>query len=177
MIEPHVHFAYAPRGAGLLCAMFWFDQGHHVYGWFTGARGHELPAAFFMLENYRYHRETQFYRSAANDVYGDWLLVTDRGETKLDPPTPLPEPVIHELDRLQDAFVQEWLFYENDPGHADEVAGLRALELPVLAVNIRASRIGKLVTGAPIWTYTSPGADENVIAFLASRWPLDYTAR
>jgi hypothetical protein len=160
-----------------MCALFWIEQDSNVYGWFTGARAHELPAAFFMLENYRSRRETLTYRSTASDVYGDWLLMTDHGETKIDPPVPVPESMCHDLERLQDAFVREWLFYESDPTHAREVEQLHARDLPVLAVNVRPARLNKFNADAPIWTYTSPGADMNIVLYLASRWPLDYGAR
>jgi hypothetical protein len=174
MSESQVHLAYAPRGAGLLCALFWFVGGDDVYGWFTGARAHELPAAFFMLENYRSRGQTICYRSADNDLYGDWLVMTAKGESKIDPPLPVPDAVCHELDRLQDAFVREWLFYEDDPEHASESAQLRARELPVLAVNVRPGKINKLTTGELVWTYSSPGADLNVAVDLARLWPLDH---
>ena len=52
MIEPHIHLAYAPRGAGLLCALFWFTAEDHVYGWFAGAKAHAQLKSFFMLEHY-----------------------------------------------------------------------------------------------------------------------------
>ena len=174
MIEPHVHLAYALRGAGVLCALFWFTQDDHVYGWFTGARADELPASFFMLEHYYSTRETVCYRSLQDDVYGDWLVATTMGESKIDRPVPVPEPLCHQLERIQDAFIREWLFYEDDPEHEHEARALRDRELPVLAVNIRPAKLNKLVTGAPIWTYTSPNADIRVVAFLAKRWPLDY---
>jgi len=174
VIEPHVHVAYAPRGAGLLCAAFWLEQGDHVYGWFTGAKAHERPASFFMLEHYYSSRETLCYRSVSDDVYGDWVLATTKGESRVDRPVPVPEALCHELERMQDAFVREWLFFEDDPGHAQEAEALRARELPVLAANVRPQKLNKLATGDPVWTYTSPGADLHVIEFLSKRWPLDY---
>jgi len=172
MIEPHVHVAYAHRGAGVLCAAFWFAQGESVYGWFTGARAHEHPASFFMLEHYYSTRETVCYRSVEDDVYGQWVAASTAGEKKIDRPVPVPEVLCHELERLQDAFVREWLFFDEDP--AQEAAALRARELPVLAVNLRSGKLGKLATGAPVWTYTSPGADMHPLVFLSNRWPLDY---
>jgi len=160
-----------------MCAVFWFEQDGNVYGWFTGARAHELPAAFFMLENYRSREGTTTYRSVGSDIYGDWLAITAKGETKLDPPVPVPDSVIHDLERLQDVFVREWLFYEDDPAHAREADELHARELPVLAVNVRPGRMNKLTTDAPIWTYTSAGAETNILAYLSARWPLDYVGR
>ena len=37
-----------PR-AGVLGAVLWFEQRNDVFGWFTGAKAYEHPAAFFML--------------------------------------------------------------------------------------------------------------------------------
>jgi hypothetical protein len=174
MIEPHVHIAYEPRGAGVLCAAFWFAQGEHVYGWFTGARGNEHPASFFVLEDYYSPRDTVFYRSAQNDVNGDWFSAPARSESPIGRPGPVPPALGHELERIQDAFAREWLFYRNDPGHEGEAAALRARELPIRALNLRSGKLTKLVTGHPVWTYSTPGADLNIVTFLGRRWALDY---
>jgi hypothetical protein len=128
-----------------------------------------------MLEHYYSTAETVCYRSVEDDVYGPWVVASTKGETRIDRPVPVPEAVCHELERLQDAFVREWLFFEDDPAHAAEAAALRARELPVLAVNVRPGKLGKLGTGAPVWTYTSPGADLRPVVFLSHRWPLDYS--
>ena len=174
MIEPHVHLAYAPRGAGLLCALFWFVAEDHVYGWFTGAKAHECPASYFMLEHYYSSRETVCYRSAQDDPYGDWLVASTKGESRIDRPVPVAMPLCHELERIQDAFVGEWLLFEGAHDYERQAAALRDSELPVLAMNIRPCKIGKLVAGKPVWTYSSPAADAHIIRYLAKRWPLDY---
>ncbi|HEU0201639.1 MAG TPA: hypothetical protein VFR86_14545 [Burkholderiaceae bacterium] len=175
MLEPHIHVAFAPRGAGLLCAAFWVVEDPHCYGWFTGAKAYEQPASFFVLEDYYSSRETVCYRSVNDDVHGDWLMVSTRGEVPIERPGPVPEALCHALEQMQDAFVREWLFYRDDAAHAQEVEALRARELPVMGVNLRPKKLNKLQTGAPVWTYISPGADLNVIGFVARRWPLDYT--
>ncbi len=174
MIEPSVHIAYAPRGAGLLCALFWFAEREHVYGWYTGAADHSHPAQFFMLENYYAARDTNCYLSADNDVRGDWLEIEPGRSHMIDKPIPVPEVQCHELERLQQAFAQEWLFYASEPADSREADALHARELPVLAVNVRAAKLGKLVTDSPVWTYTTPEADQRVIEFLARHWSLDY---
>lgn len=174
MVEPHVHFAYAPRGAGLLCALFWFVAEDHVYGWFTGAKAHEYPASYFMLEHYYSARQTVCYRSAQDDPYGDWLIASTWSESRIDCPVPVSMELCHELGRMQDVFVREWLFFEGTPEYEAQAAALRARELPALAKNIRSSKLGKLVTGQPVWTFSSPGADAHIIRFLDERWPLDY---
>lgn len=174
MVEPHVHFAYALRGAGLLCALFWFVKEDHVYGWFTGARAHEHPASFFMLEHYYSTRQTVCYRSIEDDVYGNWLIASTEGEAPIDRPVPVSMELCHELERMQDAFVREWLFFEGEPGYEEQAAELRQRKLPVLALNIRPCKLGKLVMDGPVWTYGSPSADAHIVRFLSKRWPLDY---
>jgi hypothetical protein len=174
MIEPQAYLAYAPNGPGLFCALFWFVQDDDVYGWFTGAKAHEHPARFFMLEDYYSKRETQCFISAADDVHGDWMRSSTRDESRIDRPVPVPNELCPELDRLQDAFVREWLFYEGGEGYPQEAPLLRKRGLPVLGVNIRASRLDKLTGEGPVWTYCTPGADVRMVAYLSRRWGLDY---
>ena len=174
MIEPHVHIAFAPRGAGVLCAAFWFVRGDHVYGWFTGARAYEHPASFFMLEDYYSTRDTVFCRSVQNDVYGAWVIASKHGESPIGPPGPVPADLCHELERIQDMFIREWLFYRDDAEHAQEADALRARELPILGVNLRPKKLNKLQTGQVVWTFSSPAADLNIINYMARRWTLDY---
>jgi len=176
MREPWVHLAYAPRGAGLLCALFWFAADDHVYGWFTGAKAHEQVKSFFMLEDYYSKRQTVCYRSAQDDPYGDWLVCSTEKESRIDRPIPVSTELCHELGRMQDAFVREWLLFEGGQDYERQAEALHARGLPALAANIRPSRIDKLATSKPVWTYSSPGADAHVVAFLAKRWPLDYRA-
>jgi hypothetical protein len=176
MLEPHVHLAYAPRGAGVLCAAFWVASGSDCCGWFTGAQGYEHPASFFLLEDYYSSSATVCYRSLDDDVRGKWLKVPADDKSlaaELDEP-PLAEAMCHDMEQMQDAFTREWLFYRHALDAEAEAAVLRARELPVMALNIRPKKLNKLQTGAPVWTFTSPGADLNVIAFLARYWTLDY---
>ncbi|MCX8005264.1 MAG: hypothetical protein N2688_09960 [Burkholderiaceae bacterium] len=176
MIEPHVHIAYAPRGAGLLCALFWFTQHGHVYGWYTGARGRDYQASYFVLEHYYSARETVFYRSVDNDVRGRWVRVARGGEAPLADAGPVPEELTHELARLQDAFVREWLLYRGDAREAD-LAALQSQALPILDVNVRPQRLERLHKIDLLWTYSTPGADLNIVAYLGERWSLNYAPR
>ncbi|HTT12131.1 MAG TPA: hypothetical protein VMG60_14665 [Burkholderiaceae bacterium] len=176
MREPHVHLAYAPRGAGVLCAAFWVVSRADCYGWFTGAQAYEHPAHFFALENYYSTRETIAYRSVGEDVRAGWVRLHPGAKQPTAPPgrSPLTEAQCHEIEQLQVAFIREWLFYRDAPDAQPEAAALRARELPVMALNIRAHKLNKLRTDAAVWTFTSPGADLNVIGFLARGWILDY---
>jgi hypothetical protein len=176
VLEPHIHLAYAPRGAGVLCAAFWVVSGTDCYGWYTGAQAYEHPAHFFLLESYYSTRETACCWSVEDDVRGRWVkapAATRAPPVELDRPA-LDEARCHDVEQLQDAFVREWLFYRHAPDAGPEAEALRARELPVMPLNIRPRKLNKLQTGAPVWRFTSPGADLNVLAFLARYWPLDY---
>lgn len=176
MKEPAVYLAYTPRGAGVLCAVFYLALEEDVYGWYTGSRGAEFPCAFFKLENFYSPHETVFYRSEEDDVYGTWLKQTKAGALPIDRPVPVPEEICHELERLQSVFVQEWLFYADQPDNTEEAAAYESQELPVQPVNIKNRKLGKLDKTDAVWTYTSPGVDGNVLGFLMRHWPLDYDA-
>jgi hypothetical protein len=176
VIEPFVYLAYAPRGAGALCACLNFAVDEQVYGWYTGSRAAEVAAEFFMLENFYSPKQTVFYRSGESDVYGTWLVRKRDVARLLDRPPPVPQEICHELNRLQSSFVQEWVFYAEDENAAEEAAAYQALGLPVQPVNIKSRRLGKFDKSDAIWTYASTGQDMNVIGFLMRHWPLDHDA-
>jgi hypothetical protein len=174
MIEPKTYFAFAPRGPGLMCALFYFADARSVYGWYTGSRAGEFPASFFMLEDYFSPREMRFYASAADDVYSGWMLRTKDAETPIDPPPPVPEPLLHEMERLQDAFMREWLVYAGDPHATEDAKAYAARELSFQPVNLRADKLAKLSTDEAVWTCASPDCDLNIVSTLRRHWSLDY---
>ena len=47
MATPQSYIAYAPFGAGLMCAAVYFEHGTDVVGWWIGARGYEYHSAYF----------------------------------------------------------------------------------------------------------------------------------
>jgi len=174
MIESKTYLAFAPRGPGLMCALLYFFDDHNVYGWYTGSRAGEFPARFFMLEDYFSPHETRYYASVADDVYSGWVRRAKGGETLLDPPAPVPEPLLHELERLQDAFAREWLVYAGDVHAEDNARAYAERQLAIGEVALRADKLGKLRTGAAVWTYASPGCDLNIIEHLRRHWSLDF---
>lgn len=174
MIEPQTYIAYAPRGPGVMCALLYVVDGEDVYGWYTGARGAELSASYFMLDGYYAQRQTTFFRSRDDDVYGAWLQRVQAEERPIDPPSPVPETLRHELERMQDAFTREWLFYADAPGTQADADIYRTRELSVQPVNVRARKLNKLNTRDPVWTYGSRGCDVGIIEFLGTCWELDY---
>jgi hypothetical protein len=167
-MEPHAYLAYVPNGVGVASALFYLVHKTNVYGWYIGADAYAYPPAFFALEDFYSTRATVFCRSVEDDAYGPW--VQDSAPVTTDIRCPVPEPICHELDRCQAAFVREWLFFPED---ARNVAEYRRLGLPVEAVNIRADQFHRFARDQPVWTYTSPGTDLNMISYLKRSWPLD----
>lgn len=174
MTQAHAHLAYAPRGVGLLYGVLWFAQDDDILGWFVGARDGEHLSSYFVLQDHARDGKTRLLRSAQNEMYGPWLQAGPHGDTEVPHPPPLPEPLCHELMRLQNEFVRHWLFFRDDPEAADEALALQARELSVRSVNVRPARLGKFYHGAAVWRYDAPGADTGVLAELSQHWPLDY---
>lgn|SRR5574340_476233 len=171
---PQTFLAFAPRGAGLLCAMFYFEEKRDVFGWFVGAVDSQEAAAFFQLENFYTPQVTGFFATQGNDLQGGWRFDYARRDARLDKPLPVPQERVPELDRLQDAFDNEWLFFRDDPGAERQVAAYRDMELPLGAVNIKPQRLNKLEKGAALWKYRSHDFDSNVLDYVMPRWPLDF---
>ena len=174
MIEPKTYIAYAPRGPGVMCALFYVLDGDDVFGWYTGASGAEFASSYFMLDGYYARREITFFRSREDDVYGVWLQYIKGKEVPIDPPVPVPESLRHELERIQDVFVREWLFHADSPGTQVDASIYRARDLPVQPVNVRARKLNKLHTGHPVWTHASPDCDKSIVGYLGRHWALEY---
>jgi hypothetical protein len=174
MVQYHAHLGYAPRGVGLLYAVLWFAQGDDILGWFIGATDGEHRAAYFVLQDYYSERDMRLLHSVQDDVYGPWVERTRAGDLPLPHPPPVSEALCHDLVQLQHQFIRHWLFFGDDPEASDEAKALRARELSVRGVNVRAVRLGKFVTPAAVWRYDAPGADTRVLLELSRRWPLDH---
>jgi len=175
MKEPQVYLACAPKGLGLICGLMLIAGDSDVYGWYTGAANGKFPMSFFMLEDFYSLHGTVFYRSLQNDVYGDWALVQSEAEVKIDKPIPLPEDMCHELERIQDMFVREWLFCANDPESTPHIHWYREHGLLMQQVNLRQDTLNKLDQSDTVWTYKKPLLDMNIISFLEQHWALDYS--
>jgi hypothetical protein len=157
---PHVFIAYAPRGAGLRCALAYLEDRRDVYGWFAGPRQDaSVEARYFVLEDFFTAREARYESVAQADLHSPWALREARR---------------HELARMQEAFAGEWLFYRDAPGAAAELQAYAEAELAAGELNLRFERLSKLYTRQPNWTYYSPNFERPVLKFLAKRWPLEY---
>jgi hypothetical protein len=173
-VQPGAYIAYTPRGPGLECAITYFVHGDDVYGWWIGFKDYTYPSAFFKLERFFADADTVFYATGGSDVYGGWRYQYSRSRPELDRPIPIDDAICHQLDHLQDAFTNEWLWLKGDPGSAEESAAYARDELAVEDVNIKHRRLGKLKKDAPVWTYESHGLNLTILEYLSARWPLEY---
>jgi hypothetical protein len=156
--EPHVFFAYAPRGVGLRCAVAYLASRRDAYGWFTGPRDGGVESAFFVLEDFYSPRETRYLAVREEDLHGGLLE----------------EARSHELARMQEAFRREWLVYRSDPHAGAELGAYADAELAAGPVAVRFERLAKFSKLHANWTYYSHGFESGVLGFLARHWPLDF---
>jgi hypothetical protein len=175
MKTPQTFFAFTPRGVGLLCAVAYIEVDKDVYGWWVGYRDGSYPPAFFKLENFFSTQMTSFLATEGSDLYGGWKFDYSTGKPKrIDPPLPVEKDMSHELERLQDEFNAEWLFFDGDEGREGEVEAYHHQDLPVLAVNIRSRKLNKLDKSDVVWLYRSKDFDRDILDYLIARWPLEY---
>ena len=160
MQTPKVFIAYAPRGAGLRCALAYFTTERDAYGWFIGTRQDaSIGSCFFLLEEFYTQRMTRYEAVDQAALHSAWSLDEARR---------------HELARMQEAFAREWLLYRDDPRAAAELEAYSEAELAAGEVNLRFERLAKLSKTQPNWTFYSPGFERAVLRSLAKRWPLEY---
>jgi hypothetical protein len=160
MKTPNVFIAYAPRGAGLRCALAYLATERDIYGWYTGPREDTtFAAAFFVSGDFYINRPARYDAVETAELPSRWSLDEARR---------------HELARMQEAFAREWLFYRDDPRAAAELEAYAEAELAAGEVNVRFERLAKLSTLQPNWTYYSPHFERSVLRHLAKRWPLEY---
>jgi hypothetical protein len=160
MRAPELHFAYAPRGGGLLCALAYLDSERDVYGWFTGLHaGGRIAGYYFLLEAYHGPGAVRYEAVPAQDLHSGWSLEEARR---------------HELARLEEAVVREWLFARDDPAAAADVLAYEKAELALGELGVRYRRLARFHTAAALWTWYTPAFQRSVLRQLARRWPLEY---
>ena len=160
MKTPNIYIAYAPRGAGLRCALAYLASERDVYGWFTGPRADGgVAAEFYLVEDFYTNRPARYEAVGTAALHSGWSLDEVRR---------------HEAAQMQEAFAREWLFYRDDPRAAAELEAYAEAELAAGEVNLRFERLAKLSTLQPNWTYYSPQFGRSVLRHLAKRWPLEY---
>lgn len=174
---PRSFIAFAPYGVGVYCALFYFEKDRDIYGWWIGARDSEYHSAYFKLEEYFTRKPTHFYATQGADLYGGWRFLYSAKEPALDKPLPMDEEAAHELDRVQDTFVAEWLFFEDAPDAAAEREAYEKMKFPMRHVNVRVDGINRLGKDQPVWLYRSHDFDSGVLEYLERHWPLDYGSK
>jgi hypothetical protein len=162
MRSPEIYIAYAPRGAGLRCALAYLEEGRDVYGWFTGPR-HDtsVAACYFLFEDFHANAAARYEAVDQSELHSRWSL----GEARR-----------HELAGMQEAFAHEWLFHRGDARAASELAAYAEAELAAGEINLRFARLAKLSKAQPNWTYYSAHFERSVLRHLTGRWPLEYHA-
>ena len=159
-MQPHHFLAYAPRGAGLVCAVLYRPVGREIYGWYLGGRDGVLESAYFKLEEFYTPCDTRLVAVPDAELHSGQL-----GEGQL----------CQDLARMQDAFYREWLWDAGgDIDAAAEAARYREAELALGEVNVRFARLAKFFKSQPTWTCYSAGFERSVLRALAKRWPLDF---
>lgn len=165
-MQPKVHISFFPKDTVSIHAVFYVEAEADIYGWYGVGGSNRFSGAFFMVENFYATRATVLHRSVHGDVYGAWVADYPRNRDGDRNRCPVPEALRHELERIQSEFMQEWLFFKNDPDIDSELALYRTKDLPINALNIRFNRLHRFTKREPDWSYSTSGADLNVIEFL-----------
>ena len=160
--------------AGVTCALFYFEKGVDVYGWWIGPHGARYYSAYFKLEDFFTARATRFYATGGMDLYGGWRFVYSARTAALDAPLPVEPEAPHDHDRRQSAFVAEWLFFDDDPDATLECLAYERMKLPLRHVNIRSGALGRFTEEGTTWRYCSGDFDTTVLDYLQRHWPIDY---
>jgi hypothetical protein len=163
-MQPKIYLCQSEGRSAPLSACFYLESSRELYGWRLHSKGHRFAAAFFMLENFYESGKAALYRSVEDDVYGPWMSDYPRRPEEIR--CPLPEPVQHELERRQFLFLQEWLFFENDPDAENEIALYDRQHLSIHAVNIKFRKLGRLARTQHRWEYRTPGFDPYLLDYL-----------
>jgi hypothetical protein len=170
-MQVHSYLATAPRGVGVVSALYYALLGENACGWYTGTTDVRIESAYFALERYYSTQETVYCRSTGGDVRGGWVM--DSAPVTVDIRCPLTEPVCRELSRLQGEFDREWLWYSGEPGAAEEADAYRKLGLSPRGINIRASQLNRFDRTRPVWVHMSPGTDLNLVLSIKKHWLSD----
>lgn len=174
MNMPQCFLAYAPRGAGLLVAMTYVVDDVNVAGWWIGHKDHAYQSAYFLLENYYSTHPTEFFAAVGSDVYGGWRQNFARVPPGLDGAVRADDALCHRLQKIQDAFVSEWLFFASDKRAEADLLRYRESEIAIQDVNVRFDLLTKFNREAPVWRYYSYSFEGAILAYMQTRWPLDY---
>lgn len=170
-MQSRIYISYSPDKAGSVFALFYFESGDDVIGWHIETREHYFSAAFFMIENFYAAHDVRLFRSVEDDVYGAWTI--DHPPTRNLIRCPLSEGQLHELERQQSQFVEDWLFFGDDARIESELAAYQVQGLPVYWANIKWRKLHRLQKHGRQWILATPGTDMAVVQFLRKYWRLN----
>ncbi len=164
---------YASDHHALLSALFYIEDGSDLYCWHAQLCDHNLIAAFYAIEDFYEEQTCVLHRSLEDDVHGPWVTLA-ADSTLLGVRCPVPEALRHELERLQSRFVEEWLFFENDPASRPACRAYETQQLPLHAVNINLKKLARMACADRVWQHHNAGFDENVLELVQkfSRHPV-----
>lgn len=167
-MQPKSHIRYIPNAPSSVSALFYIEHGVDIYGWYSHAENGDFSAAFFMIENFYMDSSTALYRSLEDDVHGPWIIDSPFGATEIR--CPLPELVRHELERIQSNFVDEWLFFENDPAASQELSVYASHHLLTHAVNVKSRKLNRMEKNEPEWVHKTQSIDLNLMDYVETHW-------
>lgn len=160
MQNPRTFIAFAPRGGGLRCAIAYIPAGDDLIGWYVGrTEGGGMDRAYFLLENYYSRAPLRFASVPEALLHSGWIE----------------DDAAHALAALQEAFVNEWLFYADEVGAELQLAAYRERGLHAGDMNVRVDKLARLSRAQPNWTYYSREFEHGVLDALAKRWVLDFS--
>ena len=160
MHTPEIFIAFAPRGGGLRCAVAYIAAGDDVIGWYAGRTGAGVESAYFLLENYHSRAPLRFASVREGALHSGWI----------------DDDAAHALAALQEAFVNEWLFYADEVGAELQLAAYRERGLHAGDMNVRVDKLARFSRAQPNWTFYSRGFEHGVLDALSKRWALDFSS-
>ena len=170
-MQAKAYVSCSPGKPGNIFALFYCESGADVYGWHIETHNMYFSAAFFMIESFYSERPVHLYRSIQDDVYSPWTI--DYPPTRDHIRCPVPEPASHELERMQWFFVEDWLFFREDPDIESELQAYGTQRLPVYEVNIRSRRLQRLEKRGENLVYMPQGVDANIVQLVRKYWRLN----
>lgn len=170
-MQPKLYISLSREELPSLTALFYVEANIDLYGWYLFAQEHVMSAGFFMVEHFYAERTPVLYRSIQDDAYAPWKV--DYPVRKNTLRCPVPDAFVHELERMQSAFADDWLFFENDPHNAAEIATYAKKGLPLMAANVRTRKLSRFRKSDTTLMHCTPGTDLYIADFLAKHWQLE----
>jgi hypothetical protein len=119
-----------------------------------------MQSAYFVLESYYSRARLRFASVPEGALHSEWI----------------DDAAAHALATLQEAFVNEWLFYADEPGAELQLAAYAQRGLHAGLMNVRVDKLTRFDKGQASWTYYSREFEHGVLEALSRHWALDLRA-